>query len=503
MNFIPEYQTVRLDNLVRLGVVQVAVDTIIVPKSDALIENVLSVSCDSIVHPSEVFSGEARFGGNVTFKVMYVDTNGTIQMLQQLVDFSDKVVNSTITQSTKPIFSSIAIGTNTSSVSSHELRLATTVEVRLDGIVRQELNCLVGGGENVYVNNSQVEYSTCIHDVVDSPIVQDTLSNLKDARILGGTAAVHVKSSATGADVVVCSGNIVSTVFYINEGEILKSIVHSTPFVQEVAAGGVNASHNVQSTADVKSIRLGDVDEQGNVEVEVQLALRVIVFASTMFSPVVDAYSLHNDLNITNITNPTSSLRRQLQVEDRVEGNISLDDSALADTILSVNNTKVYISTQRCMDNNVVLEGILESNVVYFNADLNSRNVVKAEIPFSLSFNQELDENDNVSARGIVQNINTKIRRGNEIELRFDVSFVLTITGTQDINAISEIELGEARELPTAAFSIHIAKPQETLWEISKVLGATPENILKQNSNLVFPLIGGERVVTYRQLTNT
>ncbi|MCL1953776.1 MAG: DUF3794 domain-containing protein, partial [Firmicutes bacterium] len=255
MNFIPEYQTVRLDSIIKLGVVQVVVDTTIVPKSDAPIDRVLSISCDTIVLPSEVFAGEARFGGTAHYRVLYVDTNGGMQFLSHSVDFSDKVVNSSITQSTKSIFSSHPIDTNTIGTSSHELRLSTTVEVRLDGVLRQDVNCLVAGGDSVYVNNTTVDYSSCVYDVVDSVTVQDSVIDARAVRALGTNANAQIKSCVSGTDVVICQGIVIATVFYLTEGDILKSVLHPIPFTQEISASGVDATNNAIVSVDVKNIK--------------------------------------------------------------------------------------------------------------------------------------------------------------------------------------------------------------------------------------------------------
>ena len=66
---------------------------------------------------------------------------------------------------------------------------------------------------------------------------------------------------------------------------------------------------------------------------------------------------------------------------------------------------------------------------------------------------------------------------------------------------ITELTQGEMRELPSSAISIHIAKSGETLWDVAKALGSTPELVMLQNPDITLPLSGGERVIVYRHLT--
>ncbi|MDR1138877.1 MAG: DUF3794 domain-containing protein [Clostridiales bacterium] len=501
MNFIPEYQTAKLDSVLQLGTLQVTVDASMIPKSDELVDRVLSITCDSVVFASEVFAGEARFGGSVKYRVLYVDSNGVNQCLSHSVDFSDKIVHNSITQATKPIFTSMPLDTVVLGSSNHEIRLSTTVQVRLDAVMRQDINCLILGGEGIYTNNSQVQYNTCVHEVLDSVTVVDSIPDTNARRVLCVQSNAQIKSCTTSNDVVVCTGNIVATVFYEIDNNVLKSLVYTIPWVQEVSVLGIDSSNNAIATVDIKSTKVNDIDDSGQIAIDTVLTLHVLVFANVTFSPVVDVFSVHNELNIRRQECKVQRVSRQIYAEERIDGNVTLDDT-LADTITGVNNAKVTTTTVRCSNGSVVLEGILTCNILYYNADLNTTNNISPEIPFSISMSQDISECDNILVLGTVSNITTKIRRGTEIDVRADVGFLLTIVQAQNISIITELELGAKRALPTAAFSIHIARSQESLWDVARVLGVAPDTILQQNPNLLMPLIGGERVVAYRQLSN-
>ena len=94
------------------------------------------------------------------------------------------------------------------------------------------------------------------------------------------------------------------------------------------------------------------------------------------------------------------------------------------------------------------------------------------------------------------------IRRDGELEIKADIAVEYSATRSEVKYVICELALGEERALPTGAVAIHIARKGETLWEAAKALGTTPENVLLQNPGISLPLSGGERVITYRCLSN-
>jgi LysM repeat protein len=69
-----------------------------------------------------------------------------------------------------------------------------------------------------------------------------------------------------------------------------------------------------------------------------------------------------------------------------------------------------------------------------------------------------------------------------------------------DSYIITKVTEGEDKPVNDSAISVYIPKPNDSLWEISKELGVTEEEILKINKDLTFPLSGEERIVVYREV---
>ncbi|MDR3022132.1 MAG: DUF3794 domain-containing protein, partial [Clostridiales bacterium] len=455
MNFLPEYQISRPDSLLRLAVGQVVVETLIIPKSDAPIEQILSISTNTVVNPAEVFVGEARYHGTMFYRVLYVDNSGQNHFLEHNVDFSDKFNHDGIVQATRPIFSSYALDTDTISVSPTEIRLATVVEVQMDAVVNNAIHHLSTGGEGIYTNTLPIDFSKVLHDGVDSFVLSDNFVDPKAIRTLSAEATAILKSSVPGLDVVVCSGTLVSNICFETEGGMFKTLFHSIPFVQEVGAPGVNAQSTVFASVDIKSFKVGECTEGGSINLEAQLNVRVIAFSQSEFVPVIDVFSVTHDLVAKPQSHNFSTVKMQLFGEDRVEGSVSLQDNLpLADTIMAVNGNRLNISQARSNGNSIVVEGVFSSNIVYYNADQNSKNSLKVELPFSISIavasgnsTYVLNDLNQIIPSASVLNVTTRIRRGNEIDVRVDVGFSFVVSESKSVTVIKELEMGAEREL--------------------------------------------------------
>ena len=66
-------------------------------------------------------------------------------------------------------------------------------------------------------------------------------------------------------------------------------------------------------------------------------------------------------------------------------------------------------------------------------------------------------------------------------------------------NVITAIKETGKKQIEDACISVYLASENEGLWDISKRLNVMPEQLLKTNEDLEFPLKAQDRVVIYRQ----
>ena len=149
MAFEPVYDVVRLSSRKRIASAQTVAEARLLPAPGTVIARVLSITAETKVGASEVFAGEARYGGRVDFTVLFVDVDGKNHTVAHSADFSDKIESPRIGAGMQASFSGEVLDTDVVNVSSSEIKLAAVVEIRLDADESEEIKCLVGGGTGI------------------------------------------------------------------------------------------------------------------------------------------------------------------------------------------------------------------------------------------------------------------------------------------------------------------------------------------------------------------
>ena len=67
------------------------------------------------------------------------------------------------------------------------------------------------------------------------------------------------------------------------------------------------------------------------------------------------------------------------------------------------------------------------------------------------------------------------------MDIKLDLEFNISLSNTQTINVIQEINIDENRECERYSLIIYFVKPGDTLWNIAKKFRSTVENIVTIN----------------------
>ena len=503
MAFEPVFEMTKLDSLRRLCSSQAVVEAKLLPSSGATIARVLSIATDCTVSPSEVFAGEARYNGRVCFKVVFADGEGGNHSMDYNADFTDKLACEQIVAGIRPVISASILDTDVVSVDEREIKLACVVEVNLDAVMQDGVNVLTGGGENVYTHDDKIEYTRLVAECSDSFTVSDSMSDVKCKDVLLAEPKIVLSSVRAGLDSVTVSGKIICDLCCEGDDGLIMSYRQTTAFMQEVPATGARDDNFAVGSAMLTSYKamMETSGEDSAITLDYGVAVTVKVFADESVDAIVDAFSVTNELLTSGEALRIYRNRRCETFSDRIDGSVTLDiNMPIADNILAVTGAKLNIASATASDGKINFEGVASCNVIYYSAEADSNNSVAVELPFSFKVAAGVNEGDEVTAKGVITSVSTKIRRGNEIDIKAEIEIETLATSLDTKYVITELKLGEERALPTSAFSIHIARGGETLWDVAKSLGTTPELVLTQNPKLSLPLSGGERVIAYRNL---
>ena len=95
--------------------------------------------------------------------------------------------------------------------------------------------------------------------------------------------------------------------------------------------------------------------------------------------------------------------------------------------------------------------------------------------------------------------VSARVRRNKEIEVSADLHIYADFYKNMEEGVVSKITLDDEIPYDECALSIYISKEGDTVWDIAKELGVSPEVVLQQNPNLSDEIAPLTRVVVYKQ----
>ncbi len=495
MDFQPVYDQIQVSSLEVVGKTQTNIDARLLPATGDNIVKVLSISASPKVKISEIFTGEARIAGEVEFCVLYLSADGKNRVMRYSVQFTDKVSSPYIYSDSAPVLTNSTPVVEVTAVSSEEIKLSAVVESTLYLPVSKQIKCLLGG-DGAYFNQGEIKCENEGASSFDIFTLESAEENFFGGEVLTDEHRVVVTDSVALPGVVKVSGVVISDICFEKEEGLLSYARIETPFVREIEAVGCENGDKIYAFACVEG-RKSDEDRSSfvyTVRVSIfDFREKTVAVASDIFSPEREILISAESEEITRLLPVTIAT-------ERVDGTITLDGGASpADNILAYDAVKAQVVSAVALDGETLVEGVISGNIVYYSAEAESENSVTVELPFSIKESNDLiSEGDILDASVVVSSVSAKVRRGNEIDIRYSVYLTVIAKRTVTSAVITEAREGEEKQKNSCAFTVHIVKKGETLWSVSKILGCTTDEIIKQNPSLSDELIEGERIIIYR-----
>ena len=347
------------------------------------------------------------------------------------------------------------------------------------------------------VENSCIIYSEnkkfSLEEEFDTPIViSEVVSHVENVKILGvlcGIGAVSISG-----EVELSMINLV--------GEDRKPMLHKevVPFRFE---------HEIQKAMPdltaTSFMSLGDVNlkivvdknkDKSTVFLHADVMVNTKLYENRQISYMVDAYSVKNELSFEMGEQKLVKINGQrcIQSESVCDGisKISQNSRLIAPLFVKIEQTDI-----KCASGELEVTGVAEISLLMQNE--NAFEVQTSNVPFSLSDKSTCSK---VDISSIVATGLTASEKDGFISVCFNLTLTVEERDEKTLSYITNIIEGAEKPINTSAISVCIPRKNDSLWELSKALGVSEEEIMSTNPDLTFPLTGEERVVVYREIKN-
>ncbi|MCL2821603.1 MAG: hypothetical protein FWD86_00170 [Firmicutes bacterium] len=479
---------------------QAAIETRLLPPAGISIAKVLSFSATPDLNLSDIFTGEARYGGRVRFSALFLDTAGGIQTLETAAEFNDKVLSDHLTAASKPDFLAKVLDIEVVAIASDEIKLACMIECDLFDTVAVRAKYLSQAGEDVFVQEETVLTHKLSTKSVETFDLSDEIK-VTGNRLLIANPKIVLKGVSCASGFVTINGEVITDLLTEINGEIL-SIKATSRFSQQLSADGCTGDHHASVFLKLKKSQINLISDAdvAAVTLDFEIEASTTVFEGQELTLAADAFSISSSLKIEHeqieiVKNDTFK-----SATEWVEGSVTIDDDLpLPDRILGAVSDRLNFVNSFVKDGRLVIEGTVTASIVYYSAEVEGKNSVDIELPFSIVTGESVS-GEVVELSGCVYEMGAKLRRSGEIDIRAEIAFCVGAASRAGAKVITGLTRGEQSAIPQSAISLHIAKAGEGLFDVAKSMRTTPELILIQNPALDLPLKGGERVLVYRHL---
>lgn len=141
-------------------------------------------------------------------------------------------------------------------------------------------------------------------------------------------------------------------------------------------------------------------------------------------------------------------------------------------------------------------EGAVLAEVLLCGADGTKRSATLT-LPFVFPIGAE---GEYVEADCLVCGLNVKRKKSGETEADATLKLSFRSYEQREWQYVGQVDEGEPYGETKEGFSVFMTSAGEGLWEVSKRLCCSPDEVERNNPDLEFPLKAGERIFVYRQL---
>ncbi len=307
--------------------------------------------------------------------------------------------------------------------------------------------------------------------------------------LLKSDVAVRNKEIKVIAGKIVVKGELVICNLYISEGDGMATFVeHCLPFTEIIDAQGISEDNynNVDFYVSKSNINAA-YDNDGDMRtIECDIRLGVTVSSDEIVSAlaVTDAYSTSKKLTLNNNYIEVDSLGSNIETTYTLKENIVPKEGIPPISHIYNVVAKPYISLMTAGDNKIILEGVIDTYILYISSREDSPVYnFKAEVPFKIVLEApKTSSDDKVKAKIVANHVSYNLNAAGEIELRLVLGINAASFKRDTINVISDISEEEFDEMDNSSIVLYFIQKGDTLWDIAKRYHTKVEYIQELNN---------------------
>lgn len=468
---------------------------IIVPDVKPDLLKILQTDAVVVLNKKEVTDGGYSIGGRVDFTVLYVPESAKgVCSLSASADFTDN--------ESHPLAKNGMFMDAAAEIEHLEFNLINSRKINIKAVVGIDMQMMEKlplsipselEGEGIMMKKEKLSGLCRVLQKNDEIKLTDELSIPQGKptieTLLKSDVALRNKEIKVIAGKIVAKGELSICSLYISEGDGMATFVENCmPFTEILDAQGISEDnynnidfHVIKSN--VNAIPDADGDLR-TLDCDIKLGVSISSDEKVSEDVIADVYSTSKKLNINSNNIEVDSLTSSVEISHTIKENIMPEEELPPISHIYNVVAKPYISSATAQDGKIVLEGIVDTYILYISPKEDSPVYnFKAEIPFSVTLDAPgASTGDKVRSKMTVNHISYNLNAAGEIELRMVISVNAATFGKNAVSVISDISEEEFEHGKGPSIVLYFIQKGDTLWDIAKRYHTKEEYIRKLNN---------------------
>lgn len=469
------------------------------------IKTILDVNSYLYDENVECGNGKAIITGKIGLKVLYIDTDNMSNTIVTTQSFNETFVDNSITNECYINVLNSSIANNVLS-SDGTLKINCDINISPIMYVNLGLNNSINNMENMIIKKDELT-TTTISNVINANIDYTTNFETKDkiSKILSYHSYFCPNNTRAVDGAVMVEGVIFSSLLYetmSGEDTQIKELKDSFNVRFDFSVGELDKDCmlDISYSLDHSNENISTEIEDDNTIVMISHKIRAIGVAlkPVTIDIIDDAFSTDNETELNLANREYFKISNCETIHENLSNEIALLDSEPAiDQILSNLNITPEITNTYLRDDTLYVEGIVTSHIVYID-EFGEYQQKHAELPFVINTKINMTALNSIHTSINIEDCKCKVKRGTIIELDYTADLNICTYERMSREIVDNIIIGKPLDFSAYDYQIYLAKPNETIWQLSKRICITPDRLRENNPNLPDIMYGGEKVIIKR-----
>lgn len=459
------------------------------------IEKIVTAEGKAKINNTTVTTDSVIVDGKLVYNIIYRSNNDdyTIHSINGEIPFREEIEAEGATEDMEAFTNAFIDYLDAEQLSERSYLVKAVLVLDTDVYMKRPVTYVTGldSDGSIQAKTRNISYTDTVAEISEEVNINDAVELSKGsgeiASIVKSEADVYISNIDVLNDKMLIEGICKVGFMFVEDNDLHTTgyVSEEFPFTHYIELKNSDESMLKDINVTVNDMTYLTAENFDNEKKLIEFALPFTVnalFYDTMEKNIItDCYSTDYELELQSEKINLSSLKNLTNKVVKYEN----DFDVLSGTIKDIYSVDVSpkISEKRVIDNNYVIDGFLDVNMLYLNGDINKIDKAYASLPFTVDFPISEEEALCTIHSDVKTNKCGAYRKGsNSANLNCDINVALKFKNNDEITVISDIAERnpiDRSKMPSLVF--RVVQPGETLWDIAKNYNLSINNLKELN----------------------